>query len=110
MLRLTVRSAGRIHVVPAAEIDWIEAADYYAEVHAAGTTHLLRETMTHLERLLDPRRFRRIHRSAIVNIDRVRTVERSGAGAYEVILNDGTRLRLSRGRRKAIETAIGAAG
>ncbi len=108
--RLTVRSAGRIHVVPVHEIDWIEAADYYVELHAGGASHLLRETMARLEAQLDPARFSRIHRSAIVNLDRVRRVERPSAGSYEVILRDGTRLRLSRSRRKAIEAALSQAG
>ena len=92
--------------LPAGEIDWIEAADYYVEIHAGGATHLLRETMAKLEGRLDPRRFARIHRSAIVNVERVREIERLDGGDQVVVLRCGKRLRLSRGRRKSFEAAL----
>jgi len=72
--RFLVRLREKLVVVNAAEIDWIEAADYYVTLHAAGKSHLLRETMAALEKRLDPERFVRVHRSAIVNIDRVREI------------------------------------
>lgn len=95
--RILLRSGGEIYFVRAEDIDWIEAEGDYMKFHAAGRVHLLRETMGNLEERLDPRRFIRIHRSTIVNIDRVRKLSPSFAGEYAVILHDGTKLRLSRG-------------
>ena len=100
--RLIVRSAGRVAFLRTAEIDWIEAADYYACLHVAGKTHLLRRKMADLERDLDPAAFCRIHRSAIVNLARVRGLELNAAGEYEVVLKDGTQLRLSRRYREQL--------
>jgi two-component system LytT family response regulator len=95
--RILLRTAGEIYFVKAEDIDWIEADGDYMKFHAAGRVHLLRETMANLEERLDARRFIRIHRSTIVNIDRVRKLSPSFAGEYAVILHDGTKLRLSRG-------------
>ncbi len=95
--RILLRSGGEIYFVKAEDIDWIEAEGDYMKFHAAGRVHLLRETMAHLEERLDSRRFIRIHRSTIVNIDRVKKLSPSFAGEYAVILHDGTKLRLSRG-------------
>ena len=103
--RLAIRESGQVRYVPTTDIDWIEAADYYVEIHAGGTTHLLRETMARLEKRLDPRCFARIHRSTIVNVERVRELERLGAD-WEVVLRCGKRLRLSRGRRKQLQAAL----
>jgi two-component system LytT family response regulator len=94
--RIVVRSAGRVNFLRVSEIDWIEAADYYACLHVAGKSHLLRRKMADLERDLDPACFCRIHRSAIVNRDRVRELKLNAAGEYDVVLHDGTRLRVSR--------------
>jgi two-component system LytT family response regulator len=94
--RIVVRSAGRVSFLRVAEIDWIEAADYYACLHVAGKSHLLRRKMSDLERELDPASFCRIHRSTIVNRDRVRELKLNAAGEYDVVLRDGTRLRMSR--------------
>ncbi|MBI2511391.1 MAG: response regulator transcription factor [Opitutae bacterium] len=95
--RILLRSGGEIYFVRAEDIDWIEAEGDYMKFHAAGRVHLLRETMANLEARLDPKRFIRIHRSTIVNIDRVKKLSPSFAGEYAVILQDGTKLRLSRG-------------
>jgi two-component system LytT family response regulator len=95
--RVLLRSGGEIFFVKAEEIDWIEAEGDYMKFHAGGRTHMSRETMNHLARKLDPQRFVRIHRSTIVNIDRVRKLTPSFAGEYAVVLADGTKLRLSRG-------------
>jgi two-component system, LytTR family, response regulator len=89
------------------EIDWIEAQDYYVEVHAAGTAHLHREPLRDLEARLDPKRFVRIHRSAIVQIDRIRQLQSLPSGDAAVILRDGTELRVSRSRRDAIRAILG---
>jgi two-component system, LytTR family, response regulator len=97
--RLAVREGGRIVLVPVGEIDWIEAADNYVRLHRAGGYHLLRESLARLEQTLDPKRFARIHRSAIVNLSRVRALEPLSGGEYEVILEGGRRLTLSRGYR-----------
>ncbi len=105
--RLIVRSAGRVAFLKTTEIDWIEAADYYACLHVAGKTHLLRRSMADLERDLDPAAFCRIHRSTIVNLDRVRELKLNANGEYEVQLHDGTRLRLSRSYRDQLQSRLG---
>lgn len=104
--RLTIRSGGRVHFVKVEDIDWIEAADYYARIHALGKGHLLREPLSSLEKRLDPHRFARVHRSAIVNLDRVREVRRLFKGSYRLILEDGTQLKVSRHRRADLETKL----
>ena len=101
--RIVVGSAGRVSFLRVAEIDWIEAADYYACLHVAGKSHLLRRKMTDLERELDPERFCRIHRSTIVNRDRVQELKLNAAGEYDVVLRDGTRLRMSRRYRDRLK-------
>jgi two-component system LytT family response regulator len=105
--RLVVRTAGRVVLVPAAEIDWIEAADNYVRVHAAGQRHVLRETIKGLEAQLDPRRFVRIHRSAIVNLDRVRELRALPSGDFAVLLSTGAKLTLSRTYRDVVERRLG---
>jgi len=89
------------------EIDWIEAQDYYVEIHAGSTAHLHREPLRDLEARLDPKRFVRIHRSAIVQIDRIRQLQSLPSGDAAVILRDGTELRVSRSRREAIRALLG---
>jgi two-component system LytT family response regulator len=89
------------------EIDWIEAQDYYVEIHAGSTAHLHREPLRDLEARLDPKRFIRIHRSAIVQIDRIRQLQSLPSGDAAVILRDGTELRVSRSRRDAIRAVLG---
>jgi two-component system LytT family response regulator len=103
---VVVRAEGRIRLVPTAEIEWIKAADNYVVVRAGGQEHLLRETMDRLERELDPRRFARIHRSAIVRLDRVVELQPSFHGDFSVILRDGTRLTLSRTYRDRVAQVL----
>jgi two-component system LytT family response regulator len=91
-----MRAAGRIFFLPIEEIDWIEAAGNYVRLHAGKEAHLVRETMHAVERRLDPQRFLRIHRSTIVNIERVREMQPAFRGDYAVLLRDATRLTLSR--------------
>jgi two-component system LytT family response regulator len=107
--RLEVRLGGRQIFVAVADIDWIEASDYYVRLHAAGRSHLLRETMQELEGRLDPRRFVRVHRSAMVAVDRVAELRTDAAGRPLLVLRDGTRLPVSRGRRELVERALRAA-
>ena len=102
--RLMVRSDGRLYFVRVDDIDWVEAAGNYVKLHVGRDTHLMRETMAGIEKMLDPSRFLRIHRSAIVNLDRVREMQPWFSGEYTVILRDGTQLRLSRVYRDRLET------
>jgi len=95
-------------VVNADEIDWIEAADYYASLHVGGKSHLLRETLTELAERLDPERFFRVHRSAIVNLARVREIHPLFRGDCELVLSNGARVRLSRTRRGEFERLLAA--
>ncbi len=104
--RVTIKSGGRIYFVKAEDIDWVEAAGNYLRLHAGGQTHLLRETMNGLEGRLDPERFWRIHRSTIVNVDRVQELQPLFHGDYAVILHDGSRLSLSRKFRNRIEDLL----
>lgn len=101
--RLMIKTHQRIIFVRTEEIDWFEAAGNYIRIHVGKKTHLLRQTMSALEKRLDPKRFLRIHRSTIVNLDRVRDLRPMFNGEYEVALIDGTKLTLSRGYRKALE-------
>jgi two-component system LytT family response regulator len=101
--RLVVRSGGRVFFLRTSEIDWIEAASNYVRLHVGSSSHLLRETMNGIEARLDPARFLRIHRSTIVNLERVRQLEPWFHGDYAVILEDGTRLTLSRGHREKLD-------
>ena len=96
--RLLVRDGGRVTFVRVASIDWLEAAGNYVKLHAGGAEHLVRETLTALEARLDPERFARIHRSLIVNLDRVAEVL-PGRNDGVVVLAGGTRLPLSRSYR-----------
>ncbi len=108
--RFLIPARDKSIVVDADQIDWIEAADYYVSIHAGGAAHLLRETMDDIERQLDPRRFFRVHRSAIVNVDRVREVHPMFRGDCALVLADGTRLKLSRSRRKDFEALFARPG
>jgi two-component system LytT family response regulator len=104
--RIMIKSSGEIIFLKVDEIDWIEAEGDYMKFHVAGRSHLMRETMARLEQRLDPRRFVRIHRSTIVNLDRVQKLSPSFAGEYAVILRDGTKLRLSRGFHERIASLL----
>jgi two-component system, LytTR family, response regulator len=101
--RLAIKNAGEVLFLKIAEIDWIEAADYYVCLHAGARSHLLRRSMADVEAELDAARFCRIHRSAIVNLERVRQLENGADGGLEVVLTTGARLRLSRRYRKELE-------
>lgn len=105
--RIVVKTGGHVRFVRTADIDWIESADYCVKLHAEGRSHVIRESMTSLEERLDPARFIRIHRGAIVNLDRVRELQPFFKGDHVVVLQDGTRLKLSRNRRGALEARLG---
>jgi two-component system LytT family response regulator len=104
--RLVVRSGERFELVPVDAVDWIEAADNYVLLHCGAKRHLLGETLTGLERRLDPRRFRRVHRSRIVNTSRIVAVHVLMGGVYELELGDGTRLTSGRQYREAVQRLI----
>jgi two-component system LytT family response regulator len=89
------------------DIDWIEAQDKYVRIHAGADHHLMRETISSLESRLDPRRFVRIHRSHLVNIDRIKKLEPLFNQEYQVVLRDGTKLVMSRGQRKRLGDLLG---
>ena len=94
--RFLVRSGSRMYFVRADDVEWADAAGNYARLHAAGRAHLVRRTMAALEQELDPERFVRVHRSAIVNVDRIAQIEPYLHGEYVITMRDGTRLTSSR--------------
>ena len=107
LTRLVIKSAGRIVFLRVEEIDWIEAADNYVRVHAGKESHLIRETLQSLEKRLDPGKFLRIHRSFLVNLDRIRELRPIFHGDYAVKLADGTELTLSRNYREKLLEPLG---
>jgi two-component system LytT family response regulator len=104
--RLVVKSGGRLFFLRADEIDWIEAAGNYVRLHVGTTSHLLRETMNAIEGRLDPEKFFRIHRSRIVNMERIQELQPWLNGEYAVLLRTGTRLTLSRGYREKLQERL----
>ena len=108
MSRIAVKNRGQTLFVNVSDIDWIEAASYYACLHVGEDTHIVRRTLQELEQDLDGRSFVRIHRSIIVNCDKVSKLELQSGGEYEVVLNSGARLRLSRRFRKPFQDRMGA--
>lgn len=94
--RIALPEREGVRVVPVAEIDWIEAQDYYVEVHSGGRGYLLRRSLKQLEARLDPRIFARVHRSAMVNLQRIQSMRPAAHGERDLILRDGTQLKLSR--------------
>jgi two-component system LytT family response regulator len=104
--RFAVKSAGQVSFLKISEIDWIEAADYYSCLHVGARTHLLRRSMAELDQELDQAVFCRIHRSTIVKLDRVRGLKLNENGEYDVLLDNGTRLRLSRRYRKQLQSRL----
>lgn len=105
--RILVKQDGRMFFVKTTEIDWIEADRNYVRLHVGTVAHTIRERISHLEETLDPRLFARIHRSTIVNLNRVREMQQWFSGDYVVILEDATRLRLSRHYRDRVEKQVG---
>jgi two-component system, LytTR family, response regulator len=105
--RLAVKTRGKVYILRVDDIDWIETAGNYVRLHAAGKTHLYRDSLVDFESRLDPRRFVRIHRSNIVNIDRIAQLEPSFHREHVVLLRDGTRLTLTAPYRARMRTIIG---
>jgi two-component system LytT family response regulator len=105
--RVVVKSSGRLFFLRSDEIDWVESSGNYVCLHAGKESHLLRETLSGLESRLDPDRFIRIHRTAIVRIDQIKELQPLFHGEYEVVLRDGTRLTLSRSYRDRLQSLLG---
>lgn len=105
--RLMVRHQGRMAFVRTTDIDWVEADRNYVRLHVGDTVHVIRERISALADQLDPRIFARIHRSTIVNLNRVREMQQWFSGDYLVQLDTGTQLRLSRNYREAVERQLG---
>jgi two-component system LytT family response regulator len=104
--RIAIKSTGEVAFVRIADIDWIEAADYYARLHVGPKTHMLRRSIADLEQELNQKPFCRIHRSTIVNLECIQGLKLNKDGEYDVVLRDGTRLRLSRGYKKALQSRL----
>jgi two-component system LytT family response regulator len=108
--RFTVESRGRTVFVDAQDVDYVTAAGPYAELHVGPDVHLVRERMQDLERRLGPARFLRVHRSAIVAVDRVSALERTEGGETIARLRDGRPVPVSRARREALVDALSRRG
>lgn len=107
--RFIIRNGNALDIVKFADIDWVEASDYYSSLHAAGRSHMLRRSLAELDAELAPHGFQRIHRSTIVNLERIRALAMREDGEYDIVLHDGQRLRMSRRYRKAIIARLGPA-
>jgi two-component system LytT family response regulator len=105
--RFIIKNAGEVLFLKVSEIDWIEAADYYACLHVGPRTHLIRRSMSDLDRDLDQSAFCRIHRSTIVNLNRIRGLKLCEDGEYGVQLDNGNTLRLSRRYRRQLQSRLG---
>jgi len=106
--RILVRTSGRVHVLDPREIDWVEAAGDYVTIHAAGKSHLVRDSLRNVEARLATHGFCRIHRSILVKLGCIRELVAKDNGDHEVVLHDGTVLRLSRNYRDALYEALSA--
>lgn len=104
--RIVVKNRGQIRFLDVGDVEWIEATGVYATIHEGGREHLVREPLAALEARLDPSRFARIHRSAIVALDRVAELRIDDRGSCRVVLRDGATLPLSRRQREALENRL----
>jgi two-component system LytT family response regulator len=108
--RLAIKNAGQVLFLKLSEIDWIEAADYYVCLHVGARAHLLRRSMAEVDEELQGAAFCRIHRSAIVNLERVRQLETGEDGGADVVLTSGKRLPISRRYKKDLQARLGLHG
>lgn len=104
--RLSFKDGSKVVVLTSDEIEWIDAAGDYMCIHAGGKTHIIRETMKALQQRLDPARFQRVHRSAIVNVDKVKELHPHSNGEYFLILENGAELKLSRSYKEVVARFI----
>lgn len=100
--RLIINYKNRLIIVPVDDVEWVETYGNYLKIHTGGKTHLLRETMNNLTSRLNPEKFIRIHRSTLVNLDRIKELQPMFGGQYTVLMRDGTELTLSRNYRKYV--------
>ncbi|MGF1543594.1 MAG: LytR/AlgR family response regulator transcription factor [Parvularculaceae bacterium] len=101
--RLSFKDGAKVVILNADDIEWIDAAGDYMCIHAGGKTHIIRETMKTLEQRLDPARFQRVHRSAMVNVDKVKELHPHSNGEYFLILENGSELKLSRSYKDVVQ-------
>jgi two-component system LytT family response regulator len=104
--RLVIKGGGRIVFLNVSEIDWIEAADNYVRLHVGRESHLMRETLSNLEKRLDPIQFARVHRSTIINVQRIKELHPLFRGEYEIVLKDGTRVSSGRNYRDRLQELV----
>lgn len=104
--RVVIKSGGRIYFLKTEEIDWVEGAGDYLTLHSGSQTHLIRETMGNFHATLDPQKFLRIHRSTIVNIERIKDIRPIHKGEYVITLTSGISLKASRGYRHEIQSLL----
>ena len=107
LTRFVVKEAGKVFFVPVEAAAWLEASGNYVGLHVGGKTHLIHVTLANVEQKLDPQKFLRIHRSTIVNVDRIKELQPFANGEFVVILHDGTRLKLSRSFRDRANEVLG---
>lgn len=105
--RIMIREKGEIIFIEVKEVKWFEAMDYYVRIHTEDSSYLLKESLSKLEKLLDPNKFLRIHRSSLVKFDEIKSMSPISSGDYYVILKDGTKLKLSRTRKHLFKNFIG---
>jgi len=105
--RLVIKAGGRITFLSTDEINWIEADDKYVHLHTAKISPMVRQTLSAMETQLDPGKFRRIHRSVIVNVERIRELQPLFSGEYSILLEDGTKLTLSRNYKDKLFELLG---
>jgi DNA-binding LytR/AlgR family response regulator len=105
--RIAVRSRSQIVFIPASEIEWIGAEGNYSRVNTRAKSHLIRELMASLESRLDPSQFVRVHRSAIVNVERIQKIVADSQGGHSVVLASGTQVRIGASHRESLERVLG---
>ena len=105
--RLVIKAGGRITFLRTDEINWIEADDKYVHLHTSKARPMVRQTLSAMETQLDPAKFRRVHRSAIVNIERISELQPLFSGEYSILLQDGTKLTLSRNYKEKLFEVLG---
>jgi two-component system, LytTR family, response regulator len=105
--RLVIKAGGRITFLNTCEINWIEADDKYVHLHTSKVNPMVRQTLTAMETQLDPNKFRRVHRSAIVNVERIKELQPLFSGEHSIVLHDGTKLTLSRNYKDKLFELLG---
>src|SRR5882762_7520630 len=105
--RLVIKAGGRITFLSIGEINWIEADDKYVHLHTGKVSPMVRQTLTAMEAQLDPKKFRRVHRSAIVNVERIKELQPLFSGEHSILLEDGTKLTVSRNYKDQLFELLG---